>query len=270
LADDFLLIDGLFVEEHGPADAPPVILSPGLGGSAAYWAPNLAALAENHRVILYDHRGTGRSDRALRFDVTVDHMADDVLAILDGLSIPRAALIGHAAGGVIGFSIALRYPARLSGLVAVNAWPAPDPHFLRCFEARLALLRFGVRAFVRAQPIFLYPARWSSENAARIEAEEVAQIEHFQGQPNVEARIAALSAFDISARLAEIGTQTFLVAAEDDMLVPASCSERLADGLPDAILARTSGGHACNVTNSEAFDDILRTWLTANALRQGA
>jgi len=265
-----LLIDGLFVEEHGPADAPPVILSPGLGGSAAYWAPNLDALAENHRVILYDHRGTGRSDRALRFDVNVDHMADDVLAVMDGLAIPRATLIGHAAGGIIGLAIALRFPARLAGLVAVNAWPAPDPHFLRCFEARLALLRIGVRAFVRAQPIFLYPARWNSDNAARLEAEEAAQIAQFQGQPNVEARIAALAGFDISARLGEIETPTLLIAAEDDMLVPASCSERLLEGLPDATLAQLGGGHACNVTNQNAFDDILRNWLTANALKQGA
>jgi aminoacrylate hydrolase len=264
------LIDGLYYEQHGPADAPPVILSPGLGGSAAYWAPNLAALAENHRVILYDHRGTGRSDRELRFDVSVDHMADDVLALMDGLSIARATLVGHAAGGVIGLSIGLRFPARLAGLVAVNAWPAPDPHFLRCFEARLALLRVGVRAFVRAQPIFLYPARWSSENEARIEAEEVAQVEHFQGQPNVEARIAALAAFDVDARLGDIATPTLLVAAEDDMLVPASCSERLEAGLRDATLARMTGGHACNVTRPEQFDEILRTWLTANALKQGA
>ena len=266
-----MLIDGLFVEERGPPDAPPLILSPGLGGSAAYWAPNLDALAESHRVILYDHRGTGRSDRRLYFDVSVDQMADDVVAILDGLSIPRATLVGHAAGGIIGLSIALRFPARLASLVAVNAWAAPDPHFLRCFEARLALLRnSGVRAFVRAQPLFLYPARWSSANHARLEAEEAGQIEHFQGQPNVEARIAALAAFDVADRLGEIRAPILLVAAEDDMLVPPSASERLLEGLPDATLARMTGGHACNVTEPGRFDEILRSWLAANALKQGA
>ena len=69
-------IAGLHYEEYGPADAPPLILSPGLGGSGAYWAPNIEALAARHRLIAYDHRGTGRSDRALPASLSVDDMAD--------------------------------------------------------------------------------------------------------------------------------------------------------------------------------------------------
>jgi aminoacrylate hydrolase len=264
-------IAGLYHEEYGPAGAPALILSPGLGGSAAYWAPNLAALAAGHRVILYDHRGTGRSDRALPPDLSVDSMADDVLALMDGLGLDQASLVGHAAGGVIGLVLALRAPRRLERLVVVNGWPAPDPHFLRCFETRLALLRdSGVRAFVRAQPIFLYPARWNSANAARLEAEEEAQIAHFQGAENVALRIAALAAFDIAARLGEIKAPVLLVAAEDDMLVPASCSERLAAGLPRATLVRMIGGHACNVTEALSFNHILLGWLAGERLRGAA
>lgn len=253
---------GLYWEEHGPADAPPVILSPGLGGSAAYWTPNLAELASSHRVILYDHRGTGRSDRALPPDLDVDMMADDVLALMDGLGLERAGLVGHAAGGVIGLALALKAPERLERLVIVNGFAKAGPHFRRCMETRLALLHgSGVAAFVRAQPLFLYPARWISDNFARLEAEEEGQIAHFQGAANVEARIAALAAFDIEARLGEIATPTLLIAAEDDMLVPASCSERLAEGLPDATLAAMTGGHACNVTEPIYFNHILREWL---------
>jgi aminoacrylate hydrolase len=255
-------IAGLYWEEHGRPDGPPLILSPGLGGSAAYWAPNLEALSADHRVILYDHRGTGRSSRDLAFNVSVEDMALDVLALMDGLGLASATLVGHAAGGVIGLALALGAPERLGGLVVVNGWSKPDPHFVRCFEARLALLRgSGVRAFIRAQPIFLYPARWISANDERLAAEEAQQLRDFQGAPNVEARIAALAAFDVDARLAEIGTPTLLIAAQDDMLVPASCSERLAEGLPDATLEAMTGGHACNVTEAESFNHILRGWL---------
>jgi aminoacrylate hydrolase len=255
---------GLYWEEHGAPGGLPVILSSGLGGSASYWAPNLDALAADRRVILYDHRGTGRSDRALPADLTVDDMADDVIALMDGLGIDRAGLIGHAAGGVIGLSLALRFPDRIDRLVVINGWSRPDPHFARCFEARLNLLHgSGVAAFVRAQPIFLYPARWISENDARLDAEEAGHVAHFQGTANIEARIAALKAFDVDARLGEIAAPTLLIVAEDDMLVPPSASERLAGGLPRATLMPMLGGHACNVTEPVIFDKILRGWLSA-------
>jgi aminoacrylate hydrolase len=263
-------IAGLYWEEHGPAHGPPVILSPGLGGSSSYWAPNVDALAADHRVILYDHRGTARSDRALPANLNVEAMADDVLALMDGLGIERASLVGHAAGGAIGLWLALNAPERIDRLVLVNGWSRPDPHFARCFEARLNLLHgSGVAAFVRAQPIFLYPARWISENDARLDAEEAGHIAHFQGVANIEARIAALKAFDVDARLSEIAAPTLLIVAQDDMLVPASASERLAEGMADATLMPMLGGHACNVTEPVIFNKILRGWL-GPALLQGA
>ena len=253
---------GIYYEEHGPADGPPLILSAGLGGSGAYWTPNLAALAERHRVILYDHRGTGRSDRALPPELDVDDLADDVLALMDGIGIARASLVGHAAGGAIGLSLALRQPARLASLVVVNGFAAPDMHFLRCMATRLDLLEHsGVLAFVRAQPLFLYPARWIAEHIERLEAEEAGHVAHFQGTANVAARIGALAAFDITDRLAEIETPTLLIAAEDDMLVPDLCSEQLERGMPHARLERMRGGHACNVTEPDEFNRHLLEFL---------
>ncbi len=72
---------GLYYEEHGSGQ--PLILSAGLGGSGNYWLPNLPALAERHRVILYDHRGTGRSDRALPATTSIEEMSADIVALLE-------------------------------------------------------------------------------------------------------------------------------------------------------------------------------------------
>lgn len=255
---------GLYYETHGPEDAPPLILSSGLGGSATYWTPNIAALATHFRVIAYDHRGTGRSDRALPDVVTVDDFADDILALMDALRIERAHVVGHAAGGVAGLALALKAPRRLDRLVVVNGWAKADPHFLRCFEVRLNLLRHvGVEAFLRAQPIFLYPANWISEHTADLDADLPAQRAHFPGAAAMEKRIAALAAFDIADRLAEIRDVPVLVYATlDDMLVPSRASDALMAGLPqpfDCFWDR--GGHACNVTNPETFDAEIITFL---------
>lgn len=254
---------GLYYERHGPADAPLLILSSGLGGSANYWKPNLPALAERFHVITYDHRGTGRSNRALPETVTVDDLANDILALMDVLNIDRAHIVGHAAGGVAGLALALKAPERLEKLVVVNGWAKADPHFLRCFEARLNLLRHaGVEAFLRAQPIFLYPANWISAHTAELDAELPHQTTDFPGIATMEKRIAALAAFDVRGRLRDLTDKVLVLIADDDMLVPALAGERLAEELGGADMARMAiGGHACNVTDPDTFNAHIIDFL---------
>lgn len=254
---------GLYYELHGPEDAPPLILSSGLGGSASYWAPNLPALAEHFRVLVYDHRGTGRSDRALPDVVEVDDFADDILALMDALGIERVHLVGHAAGGVAGLALALKAPERLDRLLVVNGWAKADPHFLRCFEARLNLLRHsGVEAFLRAQPIFLYPANWISAHHAALDAELPHQVASFPGLETMEKRIAALAAFDVEGRIGHLSDKVFVLVAEDDMLVPSSAGGRLHGELAGRWMASMpTGGHACNVTDPDTFNRIVLDFL---------
>lgn len=254
---------GLYYETHGSPDAPPLILSSGLGGSANYWRPNIPALAEHFGVIAYDHRGTGRSNRTLPEVVTVDDFADDILALMDALEIPQAHIIGHAAGGVAGLALALKAPDRLDKLVVVNGWAKADPHFLRCFEARLNLLRHaGVEAFLRAQPIFLYPADWISVHMAELDEELSHQLATFPGEATTEKRIAALANFDVSGKLRHLTESVCVLAAADDMLVPRVTGWALSRELDGATFEVVEwGGHACNVTDAKAFNRIVLDFL---------
>ena len=127
-------------------------------------------------------------------------MAGDLLGLMDALGIARAHLVGHAAGGLIGLALALAAPERLGRLVVVNGWATLDPYTARCFDVRLALLRdSGPEAYLRAQPIFLYPPDWISVHSDRLDAEAAAQLAEFPGPETVEKRIAALRAFDFTA-----------------------------------------------------------------------
>jgi aminoacrylate hydrolase len=254
----------LHFEVHdGPTGAPSVLLSAGLGGAGAFWAPQMRALRAAFRVILYDHRGAGRSTPVLTEPHDVEAMADDILAVIDALKLERAHLVGHAAGGLAALALALKAPARVGKLVVVNAWSKPDPYIARCFEARISLLKnSGRRAYVRAQPIFLYPARWISENTARLAADEAHQFRAMPAKDVVLARIAAVLAFDIDTRLGEIKAPVLVSASADDMLVPVSCSERLAAGLANATLDVVPwGGHAFTVTAPDAFNAKLVSFL---------
>lgn len=256
-------------EVHGRQDgeAETVLLSSGLGGAAAFWQPQLAALAASYRVITYDHRGTGRNPQPLPEGHSIEDMADDVAAILDAAAAGRCHFVGHALGGLIGLALALHAPERLHSLAIVNGWSAGNPHTRRCFDARLRLLASaGERAYVEAQPLFLYPAAWSLAHQQRIIAEVEHALAHFPGAANVQVRIAALLAFDVAARLGALDIPVLVSAARDDLLVPWTCSQALAQQLPRAELDLVeTGGHAMCVTDPEAFSATLLDFLARQA-----
>jgi aminoacrylate hydrolase len=257
------LTHGLYYEEHGPAGARPIVLSSGLGGSGSYWLPNLTTLSERYRVILYDHRGTGRSDRDVPGDLTLEAVGQDIGLLLKALDISKATLVGHAIGGMAGLALALTDSEQLERLVVINGWAKLDPHTERCFDTRLALLRdSGPRAYVHAQPLFLYPAQWISDHHGQLQDEEEVHLGHLPTSEMIERRIAAARRFDIVARLKQIAVPTLLVVSEDDMLVPSACSDALVGGITGAQIARmNTGGHACNITRPDDFTKLLLNWF---------
>ena len=251
-------------EVLGPASGPTVLLSSGLGGAAAFWRPQLdALLGAGWRVITYDQRGTGRSGGTLPEPYRIAHMARDVVELLDATDTPHCHLVGHALGGLVGLQLALDAPTRVASLGLVNAWSQANPHSARCFDARLALLAAGgARAYCEAQPIFLYPAAWCAEHPERVQAEVEHAIAHFPGETVMRQRIAALRAFDCDAALPGINIPVWISAAQDDALVPWTCSRRLVDRLPQAQLHTVAhGGHAHSVTQTEAFNTHLLAFL---------
>jgi pimeloyl-ACP methyl ester carboxylesterase len=106
-------------------EGPPVLLIHGGLGNADIWGFQIPALAKDHKVIVADSRGHGRSTRSNKpFSYAL--MADDYVALLDFLKIDKVALIGWSDGGIIGLDIAIRHPQRLSRLFSFAANYTPE------------------------------------------------------------------------------------------------------------------------------------------------
>jgi aminoacrylate hydrolase len=242
-----------------------VLFCSGLGGAAAYWAPQLEAFEKRFRLVTYDQRGTGADRSRLPEGYSIADMADESAELLDQHNISSCHFVGHALGGAVGLEFARRHPERLKRLAVVNGWARMDSHTERCFEARLALLKHcGVAAYIRAQAIFLYSAAWASANAERLAIEDKDGVSHFQGIDNLHTRLAALRAWDATAYLSEIHAEVLALAAKDDVLVPWTASSILADRLPRGhVTVLAEGGHCCTVTNPDASNAALLDFLAA-------
>ena len=124
----------LWTEQRGSADAPPLLLIMGAGASGLGWPePLVDALAAHHRVIRYDHRDTGRSTWAYeRRPYRITDLAEDAVAVLDGLGVERAHVVGMSLGGMLTQLLITDHPDRvlsatLIGTSALSTAPYTRP-----------------------------------------------------------------------------------------------------------------------------------------------
>src|SRR5271156_4765219 len=99
--------------------SPVIFLHGGLANSD-YWGKQVPAVAARHTVILMDSRGHGRSTRDAR-PYGYDLMADDVVALMDVLKIPKADVVGWSDGGILGIDLAMRHKDRVGKVFAFAA-----------------------------------------------------------------------------------------------------------------------------------------------------
>jgi aminoacrylate hydrolase len=250
----------IYYDEAGSGH--PVIFVSGLGGVARSWQPQVAAFAAHYRVITYDQRGTGASDRRQR-TFSIDQMAEEVVGLLDLLGIERAHLVGMSTGGAIGQTLAVEHPRRLARLILCSTWTHCDPWFRRLFEARRALYQqCGAELHGRFHPLWLYPPDWINAHDGEIEED---QRRSLAGAPPVEisvGRIDALLAFDRRADLGRIQTPTLILSADNDSITPTYYSEALARAIPGASLqVLHGGGHAFTKTRADQFNRLALAFL---------
>lgn len=104
----------IYYEIHGEGE--PVVLIGGLGSQLQSWSTQIPIYSEKFKVIVFDNRGAGKSDKPDP-GYTIEDMADDTVGLLDHIQIEKASFIGKSMGGMIAQWIGIKYPERVNKLV---------------------------------------------------------------------------------------------------------------------------------------------------------
>jgi aminoacrylate hydrolase len=252
----------IYTETHGDGDD--LLLVPGLGGRAQFWANQVTPFARQFRVILHDHRGTGRSSRS-RVRYSIRQMADDVLRVMDHHRVAASHFVGHSTGGAIGQYLALRHPDRIRSLVLSATWCGPDALFTDLFRHRRDVLKkCGAAAYLFEGTMLATPAAHLQRTYADSLSTLAARLKDFPGTTIETSRIGAVMAHDLRRQVHRIAIPTLVIGARDDQITPPGFSEELARRIPGAkLILLPSGGHFCPMTEPETYNRRVLAFLRA-------
>ncbi len=150
-------------DSHGTGE--PLLLIQGLGYGRWGWDPVVPGLAERYRVLTFDNRGIGESDKP-DGPYTAREMADDALQVLDEAGVERAHVLGASLGGMIAQELAVKAPDRVDKLVLCCTTPG-GAGCLAAARGDDEALRRGADAGARGRPAPLRRERARREPAGR-------------------------------------------------------------------------------------------------------
>jgi 3-oxoadipate enol-lactonase len=254
----------LYYEVHGKGE--PLVLIMGYRASNIGWFLIQDKLASEHRVIVFDNRGTGRSDKP-EIPYTTKMMAADVAGLLDVLGIGSANVFGHSMGGMIAQEFALNYPDRLNTLIlggttcgGSRAVPATAETMAFLFDPELAKL--PVEARIRAMIPWVWNKEFVDNNPAVIERFVTLGSEYPTPPHTMVSQGNAIMTHDTYDRLPDIKAPTLVIAGSKDRSVPSENSKLLASRIPNAEVAIIeNAGHEYFDDSTEKASKIILDFL---------
>ena len=252
----------IYYEEHGSGE--PLLLISGLGYGLWQWHKMVPLLAEHYRVITYDNRGAGQTDKPAG-PYNVQMMAADAAGLLDALGVGPAVVVGHSMGGFIAQELALSYPEKVGKLVLASTnFGGPNhipitPEAMAVLTDRsgdpLELVRRGTA--VACAPGFAEAHPEVVEELTQYRLTNPVPPDAYQAQMAVGMGLLAREAA-FEGRLKDVTAPTVIFFGEHDRVVPPANAELLQREMPgSSVVLLPDAGHLFPIEAPERAADAL-------------
>lgn len=252
----------LDMESEGAPDATPLVVIHGLMGSADNWRSHLKVWQRSRRVIAVDLRNHGRSPHS--DDMRYATMAQDVIALLDSLSITQAHVLGHSMGGKVAISLARLAPQRVVTLTIGDIAPVVYPHGHDDIFAALKRVREG-RPKNRREADELLAEHVDSRSTRLFLATNLARTE--EGELGLRIGLDEIQRgyddiIDLPAGEAPYEGPTLVLRGAQSHYVTDDMLPALREMMPQArVVTLKNAGHWLHAEQPEAFQQAVEAFL---------
>jgi 3-oxoadipate enol-lactonase len=258
----------LYYEIHGEGE--PLVMIMGHGGSTVGWFCQIPELSREYRVIAFDNRGAGQSDKP---DVpyTVQMLANDLTGLLDTLAVDAAHIYGISMGGMIAQEFALLYPQRVISLVLGCSGPGgrhavlPDQDAMAMFHLE-RVKRLAPEERMRESLPFLYSQAFIDANPDIVEYVIAEGVKHAPPLHGFLRQLEAAVSHDTYDRLPQINVPTLVICGSGDRISPIQNSRLLASHIPNAeLVILEDAGHVFFIEAADQANKVILDFLRRHA-----
>ena len=276
-------VNGVKLYYQTVGSGPPLMLMHGgLGCDHSAYLPQFLDIADQWTLILYDHRGNGRSRPIEWQGVSHDTWAADADALREHLGHEKISLLGHSYGGFLAQEYAARYPERLEALILLCTAPAWDygdiiqanararaktPEAIAAVDEALSdepVARDAdfERILKALAPLYFHRPEEFPEYVESFLADTVFSAAAWNHCSHV-----CLPEFNVMDELPKIQVPTLILSGADDWITPAEQGKRIHEAMPNSeLVIFEKSGHVPNIEEEELCFKTLREWLARHSL----
>jgi 3-oxoadipate enol-lactonase len=229
------------------------------GGCLESYEETLPGLEKEFRILRYDQRGFGFSEKARELEF--DGVAADLAALLDALKISSPVHVaGCAMGADFSVGFATRYPKRVAKLVLASPLFGSNAARSAPTLERAALVeREGIRAAMQASHERSYPENLRALDRERFKRYQARWVCNTPASFMASARM--MSTVDLTPEYAKIQSPTLVIGAKHDGLRPPEMAERVANAIRGAKYVLADTGHFMNLQTPQLFADTVTAFF---------
>jgi len=238
-----------------------IVLMHEAGGCLESYAEVVPLLSSSHRVLRYDQRGFGFSEKVR--ELSFDGVVADLACLLDALDLREPiVLAGCAMGADYAVGFASQHPSRVARLMLAS--PTMGNNAARSGQSleRAALVeREGIRASMASSHDRSYPEHLRARDRERFQRYQSRWVCNTPASFTAQARMMA--AVDLTPAYAKISAPTLVIGAQHDGLRSTELAQRVAAAIKDARYVEADTGHFMNVQTPELFAKILGEFVAS-------